>query len=79
MNKLQHGMNCDAMAHPIDGDCTCGLVYRERIATLEKEVDRLTGELAEMRFRPSDDNHRNANVCPYCQERWNEVTTHKEN
>ena len=68
MNKLQHGMNCDAMAHPIDGDCTCGLVYRERIATLEKEVERLTEELAETRFKPLGDNHHNANVCPYCRE-----------
>ena len=42
MNKLQHETNCEALAPPIDGDCTCGLVYRERIATLEAQVKRLS-------------------------------------
>ena len=31
-DELQHGRNCDALAHPVDGDCTCGLIYRKEIA-----------------------------------------------
>ena len=51
MNKLQHGMNCDALAHPIDGDCTCGLAYRERIAQLETELMKLKDSAAPVELR----------------------------
>jgi len=49
MRKLQHGMNCDALAHPLDGDCACGLTYRERIAELETELTRLQAENARLK------------------------------
>lgn len=43
---MNHGTNCDALAHPIDGDCTCGLQYRIALQT-EQEMHNAWRKRAE--------------------------------